>query len=80
MVSAAGDGPVDRYSPRGPGPEAPIRYTAVARCLGALTGHAADLNATVPHASHRLRPGRWDRIERLISIAISSPTASLSSV
>ncbi|MFJ6941135.1 Appr-1-p processing protein [Streptomyces sp. NPDC101132] len=47
----------------------PIRYDAVARCLGALAGHATELGASVhmPRIGCGLAGGKWERIEPLVT-------------
>jgi O-acetyl-ADP-ribose deacetylase (regulator of RNase III) len=47
----------------------PIRYDAVARCLGTLAEHAVELGASVhmPRIGCGLAGGKWDEIEPIIS-------------
>jgi O-acetyl-ADP-ribose deacetylase (regulator of RNase III) len=47
----------------------PIRYDAVARCLGALADDAVRLNASVhmPRIGCGLAGGKWERIEPIIT-------------
>jgi O-acetyl-ADP-ribose deacetylase (regulator of RNase III) len=47
----------------------PIRYDAVARCLGAVADHALRLTASVhmPRIGSGIAGGRWDRVEPIIT-------------
>jgi O-acetyl-ADP-ribose deacetylase (regulator of RNase III) len=51
----------------------PIRYDAVERCLESLGGHALGLGASVhmPRIGCGLAGGRWERIEPLVTAALS---------
>ncbi len=51
----------------------PIRYDAVERCLATLAEHALRLGASVhmPRIGCGLAGGRWERIEPLITAALS---------
>lgn len=46
----------------------PVRYEALARCLGLLAGHAVELGASVhmPRIGCGLSGGKWARVEPLV--------------
>ena len=51
----------------------PIRYDAVRQCLSAVGDHALELGASVhmPRIGCGLAGGRWERIEPLVTAALS---------
>lgn len=50
----------------------PIRYDAVEWCLAALAAHALRLGSVhMPRIGCGLAGGRWERIEPLITVALS---------